>query len=81
MHVGECLNDVLDILDSFLDAQTADFVETVEQRSSVEVLHHQVDVIALVEHSEEFDDIGMIEARMQSDFFYELIHHLEFLYL
>lgn len=60
MHVGECFNDVLDILYRFLDAQAADLVETVEQCASVEVLHHKVDVVALVKHSEEFYDIWMI---------------------
>lgn len=73
VHVCKSLYDVPQVIHCLTEGNAVDLVEIVEKRAPVQQLHHQIDAVTFLKHSVKLDDIGVVEARMQSYLLYKLL--------
>ena len=64
VQINNGFNDISQILNSLFDAKMVDLVKVVEQCSTIQVLHNEVNIFILLKKSEELHDIWVIEGIM-----------------
>jgi hypothetical protein len=78
MHIAQSLDDVFEVNGCHRHLKVGYFVEIVEKGSTIHVLHHEIDVVFLLENSIKLHNIGMVEACVQPNLLDKLIDHFVF---